>query len=156
MESDIHAGAPLAPAPVVDPVAAPAPTLKRRYAGPPVAEVAAGGDWLETFWIRTTLTFEDVAEMERQRRRLNLEADGPDLMADVSIVLFLAGRMLERWTLEHAPASAEAFSKLPAEMVQPVIEAVGNFLRSRSTQPKLTPMTSSNLTPSITDSSAPS
>lgn len=117
------------------------PAPKRRYSGPPVAEIPAGGDWAETFWIRSTLSFDDVAAMEMERRRLNAGADGPDLMADVGMVLFLSGRLLERWTLEHAPASPEAFRALPSEMTQPVLEQVGHFLRKRSPAPPLTPTT---------------
>jgi len=108
------------------------PTQKRRYSGPPVAEIAAGGDYAETFWIRLTMTFDDYAALEAERRRLNL-SDEQDLVGYVTVMMVMAGRMLERWTLcdeggNPIPCTAEAFRALDTEMISPVVTRVADFL----------------------------
>lgn len=108
---------------------------KRRYSGPPVAEIAAGGDYAETFWIRLTMTFDDYAALEAERRRLNL-SDEQDLVGYVTVMMLMAGRMLERWTLcdsdgNPVPCTADSFRALDTEMISPVVSRVADFLDAK-------------------------
>lgn len=109
---------------------------KRRYSGPPVAEIAAGGDVDETFWVRLTMTFDDYAALETERRRLGIGED-QDLVAYVSLMMYMAGRMLEHWTLQYPdgtpiPCTEAEFRKLDTEMISPVVERVSDFLGKRT------------------------
>lgn len=109
-----------------------APRPKRRYTGAPVEAIEAGGDWAETFWIRTTLTFEDVAQIEMQRRALGVGENSADMVASARLIMWLGGRLLERWTLQDRPATPDELAKLPQDMVAPMLTAVGRFLSSKS------------------------
>lgn len=110
--------------------------VKRRYSGPPVAEIAAGGGYAETFWIRQTMTFDDYAVLESERRRQGISED-QDIVGYVGLMMHMAGRMLERWTLQDAdgnpiPCTAEEFRKLDTELISPVITQVSDFLGKRT------------------------
>lgn len=129
---DVTPAAPPAPG-VTSPGPTPGPNAKRRYSAAPVEAVPAGGNYDETFYIRSTFTFADIAQMELERRRLGISPDADDATTNVGILLWLGGRMMERWTLENTPCTPAEFEKLPYEMTQPVYEAVQRFLVKKST-----------------------
>lgn len=113
----------------------PGPGAKRRYSAAPVEAVPAGGDYDETFYLRTTFTFSDIAQMELERRRLGIDPNADDATTNIGVLLWLGGHMLERWTLDGIPCTPAEFAKLPQEMTQPVYEAVQRFLVKKSTVP---------------------
>lgn len=123
---------------------------KRRYSGPPEKSIPAGGDWAETFVIRSTISGEDMITAQEY-----IKGEGATTGDAIRGTLAVAARLMLRWSLiepgsgqydadgELVPGTgtplaitAENVIGLPFDMTKPLIDHINAAFLSIQTGPE--------------------